>query len=113
MSDYTLMNPDHLKSETLTLMNELIPEQRKFAEKVHADAQRINGYVEDQYNDKDNDTIVLTREQARDMIVSLARIDANRWRYYGPYEFMLATYKRLLKDRRWFIAAKYLRFLKK
>jgi len=111
--DYSLMNPDYLKSEIHDVETELLPAAEKFAKKAHEDLQRINGYIEDQYNDTKNDTIVLTREQARDMIVSLARIDMNRWRYTRGYEFKLRVYKHLMKDRRWFIAAKYLRFLKK
>jgi hypothetical protein len=112
MSDYSLMNPDHLRKEIHDIEHELVPQTEQFAEKVSADIDRIRGYVADQYNDVTNDQIVLTREQVQDVLRTLAEIDMYRWRYFRPHQFALKVYKNLLKDRRYFIAAKYLRFLK-
>lgn len=113
MSDYSLMNPDHLKSEIKDLETELIPELKKLANELNEDCARVLDHVSDQYNDADNDTIVLTRDQATDLIRTLAKVQFNRYRYFHHHEFTLKVYKTLLKDRRWFIGAKYLKFLKK
>jgi hypothetical protein len=113
MSDSSLMNPDHLKSEIHYLETENIPASKKLAEELNEDFERILDHIRDQYDDRSNDTIVLTRDQARDLVMTLGKAKFNTYRFYHTSEFMLKVYKSLLGDRRWFTAAKYLRFLKK
>jgi hypothetical protein len=48
-----------------------------------------------------------------DLIRTLSKVKLNTFRYTNMFEFNLKVYKQLLKDRSWFIAAKYLRFLRK
>lgn len=113
MSDYSLMNPDHLKSEIKDIETELIPELKKLADEVNEDCDRIFGYIKVQFDDESNDTIVLTREQTADLAKVLGKVQFNRFRYFHHHEFILKVYKHLLSDRRWFTAAKYLKFLQK
>lgn len=113
MSDYSLMNPDHLKSEIHDLETELIPAAEKLEARLKDDCERVVEYFSDQFNDKNNDTIVLTREQADDVLKTMYEFKFNRYRYSSAMKFQLRVYKHLMKDRRWFTAAKYLKFLKK
>jgi hypothetical protein len=112
MSDYSLMNPDHLRNEIRDMETETLPNSVQYSAKLHDDLDRIREHFADQYN-AGNDHIILTREQVADVLRVVADVDLNRWRYTSPREFALRVYKNLLKDRRWYIAAKYLRFLQK
>lgn len=110
MSDTSLMNPDHLKSELRDLENELIPETEKLAREFHEDYNRIIDYVKDTHNRKESTT--LTHEQVADLIRTLAKFDQNTWRFSNSHKFDVRVYKKLMTDRRWIIGSK-LRFLKK
>ena len=92
--------------------NELLPNAERFSAKINDDLDRIREHVRNQYDNGD-DHIILSREQVTDLLRVVADIDLNRWRYTSPREFTIRVYRNLLQDRRWFIAAKYLRFLKK
>lgn len=110
MSDYSLMNPDHIRSEISDLEQDLIPEGEALAQRVHEDIDRIFGYLRSTHNEGEPTT--LTTEQVKDVIETLANIDLKRYKYYQAEKFAVRVYKNLLTDRRWIIGSK-LRFLSK
>lgn len=111
MSDHSLMNPDHLRKEIRDMETELLPEAEKYSAKIHDDLDRIREHVRAQFDNGD-ELIILSREQVTDILRVVADVDLNRWRYTSPRQFAIRVYRNLLQDRRWYIAAKYLRFLK-
>jgi len=110
MSDYSLMNPSHLKNEIKNMI-ELAERDERDAKELKESYDRVIDYIRETH-DKNQDT-VLTFEQTRDLIETLARFDHKITVLSSTRKFYLRVYKNLLNDRRWFIAAKYLRFLKK
>lgn len=109
MSDQSLMDIDYIKSELHDLETDLVPDAEDLAKELKEDTDRILGYF-DAYNRGEN--VILTPDQANDVIQTLAKFNQNTWRYSSGYKFQIRVYKRLMKDRRWTIASK-LKFLKK
>ena len=110
MSDQSLMNPDHLKSE-IRDMEQLAINEENVVKDLKADYDRVIDMIRASHN-AGQDT-VLTPEQTRDLIETMAKFDHVLYVFSRQRKFYLRVYKHLLNDRRWFIAAKYLRFLKK
>lgn len=110
MSDYSLMNPDHLKSELHDLETNLVPADLQLATELTQDYARIIDYVKDTHNRGENTT--LTHAEVSDLIGVLAKFNQNSWRYANGHKFAIRVYKKLMQDRRWIIGSK-LRFLKK
>lgn len=110
MSAKTLMNPDHLMKEIHDLETELIPDAEKLSAELKEDYERVLMYFTETHNHGENTT--LTVEQTRDVLLTLAKFNHNRYRYSMSYKFNLRVYMTLLKDRRWIIASK-LKFLQK
>lgn len=110
MSDQSLMNPDYLKSE-IRDMEQLAANEENIVKDLKKDYDRIIDMIRASH-DAGQDT-VLTPDQTRDLIETMAKYNHVLYVFSRQRPFYLRVYKRLLKDRRWFIAAKYLRFLKK
>jgi len=110
MSDYSLMNPDHLKNE-IHNMEELAARDESDVIDLKKDYDRIIDMIRASH-DAGQDT-VLTPEQTRYLIETLSKFNLKIYVLSSTRRFYLRVYKQLLSDRRWFIAAKYLRFLKK
>ncbi len=111
MSDYSLMNPDHLKKEIRDIELYVIPTSCKAAQLVCEDADRIIDYCRDTYNNGEPTTLSVA--QVSDLIQTLSRHRLDTFVHYAnPETFTLKVYNQLLKDRRWFIGSK-LRFLAK
>jgi len=110
MSDYSLMNPDYLKSE-IRDMKMLIDQDEKVMKEARSDYNRIIDMVAESHN-AGKDT-VLTQAQTRDLIETLSKFNHVLLTHTQTRRFYLRVYQNLAYDRRWRIAAKYLRFLKK
>lgn len=110
MSDYSLMNPDHLKKE-IHVMKELIREDEAKVCDLEKDYDRIIDMVRESH-DSGQDT-VLTPKQTRDLIETLTKFNHHIHTTSSQRKFYVRVYESLQKDRRWFIAAKYLKFLQK
>ena len=110
MSDESLMNPDHLKSE-LRDMEQLAINEENLVQELKADYDRVIDMIRESH-DAGQDT-VLTPAQTRELIETMANFNHTLFVFSRHRKFYIRVYKNLLSDRRWFIAAKYLRFLKK
>ena len=73
MSDYSLMNLDVLKKDIELQTAYIIEEGNRFS-KIHNDTELIIQLVSDQYNDRGNDTVTLTREEVSAMLKAVGRI---------------------------------------
>lgn len=113
MSDHSLMNPDHIRKELNDLETYLIPKAKEEETQIREDQDRIIAYFSDEFNDINNDTVTLTREQASDLIQTLSRHSHLTYVYFSSHEeFHARVYRVLMQDRRWRFASK-LKFLRK
>jgi hypothetical protein len=111
MSDHSLMNPDHLRSEIRDLENELIPQGEKLQAEMTEKCDRIFEMIRDRHFEGEDTTF--SSDEVFDIIRVLSDFKFHSYRYTRSDKFLLRVLKHLLKDRRYFIAAKYLKFLKK
>lgn len=109
MEDTSLMNPEHLKSEIVDV-KELIAQVTEERADLKGKRDKIVGYIAEAHNRGESST--LTHEQASELIQLLSAYDQVAYRYVRKYEFVLRVYRKLMKDRRWFVGSRF-RFLKK
>ena len=74
MSDYSLMNLDVLKEDIELQTVYTVKDGNRFS-KIRKDAKFITQLVADQFNDRDNDNVILTRNEVADMLMAVGRIE--------------------------------------
>ena len=73
MSDYSLMNLDILRQDIELQTAYTIEERNRFS-KILNDTELITQLVADQFNDRGNDTVTLTREEVSAVLQAVGRI---------------------------------------
>lgn len=112
MSDHSLMNPDFLKKELADSRELLAKAETHNREFSIAYDEIVNTFIILDIASPDRETYVLSAEQAKLIVTTLAKVKQNEFVYLSPRKVHISQLKQLLQDRRWRIAATLSRFFK-